>query len=433
MFGKAQRHIVPWCVLAAPAFGGIEFTSTSLNIGGLPDAFVATTAVIADVKQTDGQALVLGGTWLDAEAKRWGMLVIALGTQWHVVDTVAFGEAPVLNQRAVTGISALVPFDLDNDGRQALLVVGGLGTSEHFILDWRNGSWQRDQAPFFGLIRPVVVPLDYDGDGWVDLYVSGAEQIEGRPQQIKELAGVMYRNERGRLVLARGVAFPPDIVVDSAHVIDVNEDGRPDLFLCASSPYTMRPFCNRILLNRGGSFQELALPFEGSDKLLGLGSARIGTGDLDGDGMKEILISGIWSERVGPKAFLTLLYRKKHCAAQRKWYLEYDSARMEQIPNIFGDLVLEDLDGDGDIDIFLAGRGTDFQYRIMCFENADGSLRLVEAIDAERLLGDVFDWIVIPWDKDGDGLLDLIAFPKGGSGASKLLLNTSREKPSPPD
>jgi len=147
------------------------------------------------------------------------------------------------------------------------------------------------------------------------------------------------------------------------------------------------------------------------------------------DGVSDLLMSGWWHEQLGPKAFITIVYRKVFNEFQKRYYLQYDHEVMGQMPDLRGQFIAEDMDGDGDEDVLASGRGRDERHKILCFENKDGSFQRVRTgpwhADSEQPLGANYAATVVPNDLNADGFMDFICFPLKSNEAVIALLNVS--------
>jgi hypothetical protein len=130
-------------------------------------------------------------------------------------------------------------FDHDGDGQLDVFVTGGgsfAGPDKQEIRGHPNrlyqnlGGWKfRDVTAVVGLDRPLFyshgcAAADYDGDGWTDLLVTGYGRL------------ALYRNRQGQgfedVTAAAGLMAGPGHWSTSAAWGDLNADGHPDLFLC---------------------------------------------------------------------------------------------------------------------------------------------------------------------------------------------------------
>lgn len=414
-----------WIALAHAAVAEIRFERLPLKISGMPTEFTARCWTSADVQASGKPDLIVAGTWLTDTGSVSGVLVVREGAgQLKVVHEILTRPLRPTDDGALAGtIEGLTSRDIDNDGTEELFTIEN--SVHHRMARWSDDSFTVAEAPFSGLMHPVIAWLDYDGDGWTDLYLSGGKTITGQPRAILQVPGRIYHNEKGRFV-ETSITVGDD-VVDSAHVLDFDADGKPDILLTAAGTSIAHPRFTRIFINRVDRFEEVESPLRGTDKLVGLDSACLATGDFDQGGPLEILMAGNWAPFVA-KSTVTLLYTRQRKPQENSYFFDYDLERMRQLPDINGEFTLADLDGDGDIDILAAGRGRDLEYRIMCLENTNGSLRSVKTgpwkANLEQPLGGT-GWTVIPWDVDENGLLDILALPLEGKDESTVLLNKS--------
>jgi enediyne biosynthesis protein E4 len=132
-----------------------------------------------------------------------------------------------------------------------------------------------------------VALLDYDGDGWTDLYLANGAPLTGGARQAAGAA--LYRNlGAGRFVDASDALPPGDPYYGlGTAVADVDGNGWVDLYVSGIGT-------DRLLLNDGGRFRDAApemgldgAPFPSSAAFL----------DYDGDGWLDLFVGGYveWS------------------------------------------------------------------------------------------------------------------------------------------
>jgi hypothetical protein len=276
-----------------------------------------------------------------------------------------------------TGGLNMLPADYDNDGAVDVLVLRGgwLGSEGRFPLSLlRNDGRGRfsDVTRAAGLLRfaptQTAAWLDFDGDGWLDLFVG---------------------NES---------AWIPDFV---AHQRTAGE-GYP---------------CELYRNNGDGSFSEMAkkagVDFVGFVK-------GIVSGDYDNDGRPDLYLS-VWGGA-------NLLFRNDGPAAgQGAWrFTEVGSAAGVTEPLASFATFFFDYDNDGWLDLFVAGYGrktgipivedvaadylglkTDAERDRLYRNRGDGSFEdVTKAVGLHRLLGAM---ALNYGDLDGDGWLDFYA------------------------
>ncbi len=184
--------------------------------------------------------------------------------------------------------------DLSARPDQTSPTVGGAdGSATEFVDDARaaglnfvhdNGHIRRNPPPPEAMCGGVAV-LDYDGDGWLDVYV-----VQGGPFPPTGSAGTdgdrLFRNRgAGRfddVTAPAGIAAFPRGYGHGVTVGDYDNDGRPDLFVTRWRSYA-------LYRNRGdGTFQDVTIP-------AGLGGDRdwptsAAFADLDGDGDLDLYV-----------------------------------------------------------------------------------------------------------------------------------------------
>ena len=121
--------------------------------------------------------------------------------------------------------------------------------------------------------------LDYDLDGWSDLYFGAAEGTppakDSSPNAIfRNLSGIFRDHTKAAAVGDRG--FTQGIAVG-----DINEDGFPDLLVLNYGP-------NSLFINNGdGSFSDQTTRFSSNDSTWSTSGA---IADLDGDGLSDLVV-----------------------------------------------------------------------------------------------------------------------------------------------
>ncbi len=166
----------------------------------------------------------------------------------HSLDPANFG----LQSMAGGGAAG----DFDNDGWQDLFILGGWGNPDKLFINNHNGTFS-ERAAAWGVARNHrgmgVAVGDYDGDGWLDIFVT-SEPDPGGPT-----TNVLYHNNRNGtftdVAMAAGLAFAPGMSVGGgwgAAWGDYDLDGRLDL---AVADWTRSAGGNRLYHNNGnGTF-----------------------------------------------------------------------------------------------------------------------------------------------------------------------------------
>ncbi len=152
----------------------------------------------------------------------------------------------------LTGGLNMIHGDYDNDGLVDVLVLrgawrGGEGRIPNSLLRNNGDNTFTDVTEAAGLLSfhptQTATWLDYDGDGWLDIFI-GNESVEGSgftdPCEL-------YRNNGDGTFTNLAAASGVDIVdwIKAATAGDFNNDGRPDLYLSSLTGD------NRLLRNDG--------------------------------------------------------------------------------------------------------------------------------------------------------------------------------------
>jgi hypothetical protein len=125
---------------------------------------------------------------------------------------------------------------------------------------------------------------DYDGDGWIDLYVGNRTQ----PDQKDSPPNRLYRNlgdgtfvdMAGPLGVDGGVGLTLQ-----ATFFDFDRNGYPDIYLCTDKSLDCENQINRLFQNLGGTFVEIT---ESSGAGVCIGCMGTAHGDFDGNGLIDI-------------------------------------------------------------------------------------------------------------------------------------------------
>jgi hypothetical protein len=226
--------------------------------------------------------------------------------------------------RIATGLVA----DLNADGAEELVLLGGDYNAPPSITVVRGLASERlFQLPQIsaipgGYIGALAAPADFDGDGVLDQLVFGPESME-----------LMLGTGDGRFVPGGSTPNNPHTPTSDtspwpAPVVDVDHDGRLDVIQAAADGYAV------AFGNADGTFSATA-PVTGSRFP---GNAAVG--DINGDGVTDLAVSEYPGDSVdiyfGDATFGFSL-------AGRLELQVYSSA-----------LYLEDLNSDGQLDLFVA-------------------------------------------------------------------------------
>jgi hypothetical protein len=312
-------------------------------------------------------------------------------------------------------LSAMVPADVDGDGRSDFAVYGVNPGQPFGTFTVERSSGGRVRVPFGGTAdRPVVG--DYDGDGRTDLGVFGFSPVDGFSRFAILPSG-------GGSAFLQGFGGFDDQPVAG----DFDGDGQTDFAVYGFSPDDgYHRFA--VLLSNGPSVQHPHGVF-----MLPIGEPTDApvVGDFDGDGRDDLGVYGP-SGNDGFSRFRIVLSGGPGA--------EHPTGMIVQPFGGLADLpAIGDYTGDGRADLAVAGFSPVEGFRRFAILPSDGS-------SARSVPFGGFDDRPVPLDTEGDGVTDLAVYgfspvegfsrfavlPSSGSGAFAVPLGTAESIPMPP-
>lgn len=246
--------------------------------------------------------------------------------------------------------------DINGDGLADVYIGGAKGFEGQLFFQTAQGNFVPSKQEAFAADRfsedSNGLIFDANGDGHMDLLVTsgGNESGFGSP----DLADRLYLNDgKGKLTKSQesGLsAFTNSTSV--AKIIDINQDGAPDLIVCARLiPFLYGVNANSmLLLNDGkGKFIDATAQYAPDLKEIGL-VTDAAVVDYDGDGLEDLVLVGEW---MAPTFF-----RQVSGKLERVAYPE-----MDQLKGWYQAIVTTDLNGDGSPDFVLANHGRNTRFK----------------------------------------------------------------------
>ncbi len=322
-------------------------------------------------------------------------------TRAHLLAEI--GPAPTQGARSLGRLSALPAFTDD-------ALVSGL----RFSFD--NGATPSKQLP--ETMSGGVGLLDYDGDGWLDVYLVQGGPFPPDPNDQRRGDRLFHNQRNGTFADATAASGIANLAQGYGHGVavgDYDNDGHPDLFITRWRAYA-------LYRNQGdGTFQDVT-------KASGLGGDRdwptsAAFADLDGDGDLDLYVCHYlkWDAEHPQICFDEEKRKNSYCAPQRFRNLpdhlfRNDHGRFVDVTSQAGindwhgqglGVVATDLDADGLVDIFVANdQSLNFFFRGL------GGLKFEEVAEISGLAcngngGLQAGMGVACGDLDGDGRPDL--------------------------
>ena len=268
-----------------------------------------------------------------------------------------------------------------------------------------------------------VTVFDYDGDGWMDLYMMNGTWLEG----ISDEAGRVFENSPNHLYRNLGDGTFREVAVEAgvddrhwsmaAGAVDVDHDGDQDLYLLNYGP-------NVFYENLGnGTFADItdSLGLRGPGELNGFVKWSVGVSfwDYDRDGLLDAFVGNFLAfdpAYVSPSTPELMPHPSEYKGQASMLYRQLPDGTFREVTREAGlyypdskcmGLTVFDFDADGDLDLF---QGNDHQPNFMFrsegnrFEEV--AVQIGVAVNSRGLpTGSMHGAI---GDVDGDGLIDLL-------------------------
>ncbi len=288
-------------------------------------------------------------------------------------------------------------------------------------LDFRHGAFRWETVPDVGaMMGGGLCWIDYDRDGWLDLYAvntwSNGEWGRWRAEGALP-SSRLYRNDAGVFVdVTETAAAGVETRGMGCVAADLDLDGWTDLYVTTERD-------NVLLWNDGGKrFVDDAVRPEPSGAGVFGWHAGASVGDVDGNGWPDLFVAGYtdlnrpipsadqgFPNTFEPEPDLLLLNDGPSGGARVRFREVAAQVGIEPLGPDYGlGAVLSDLDLDGDLDLYVANDTTPNQlYENVRVAGGDG-FRFVEQGVAAGVGDTGAGMGVASGDADGDGLPELV-------------------------
>ncbi|MCZ6631862.1 MAG: VCBS repeat-containing protein, partial [bacterium] len=329
------------------------------------------------------------------EIRRWLVVVAWFGLLLLISQSTAYGQVLTAASQSLPGtaLGSAAWGDYDGDGDPDLLITGLTGPADGcapLSQIFRNSDFASINAPLIGISMGQAVWGDYDGDGDLDLALAGfTADNEGTVR--------IYKNENGAFVLDSDQDFVPLRYCALAWG-DYDGDGDLDLLVSGMSvggnPRTILYRNARIDRTRLGSplggRPVLREDVPNTGRLINLNQGNMAWGDVDNDGDLDLVLTGYGTG--GPRQAQIYLNNPTGTLLQ-------DGRNTDLTPVSNGDLAWGDYDNDGDLDLILSGWNKEWEATLNLYTNSAGILRENTTFSSTRTIGSVA-WG--DYDNDGD-------------------------------
>jgi hypothetical protein len=284
-------------------------------------------------------------------------------------------------------------------------------------LDFQHVSGGAEKKYLLEVIGGGVGWIDYNRDGWPDLYLTNAGPWEDLVKGIRSVANALYRNNGDGTFsnVTKQAGVPGNHWGMGVAVGDYNNDGWPDLYICNYGPNIL--YRN----NRDGSFTDVTAS-------AGVGNARWSSsaafGDYDADGWLDLYVANYVEFDIqkppppnceyrqiktlcGPKGLIPAPDVLYHNNGDGTFTDVTQRAGMAMPPAYGLGVIWSDLDNDGDLDVYVAN---DSMANFLFQNQGGGNFREVGPLSGTAFNEDGKDQAgmgVAVGDYDHDGFLDL--------------------------
>ncbi len=294
-----------------------------------------------------------------------------------------YAREPLLPYRLSQEGPGIAVTDLNDDGRDDVIVGGAAGQAGGVYLQAKSGNYKRLDGPWRTTTEAEdqgVLAFDADADGDQDvLFVSGGTESDAGAATLRDR---LFLNEEGRY-RAAGAGYLKALPESGgpAAVADIDRDGDLDLFIGGRTRPGGYPRAepSRLWIQGGSGFvDETGARAPSFETLQPVHSARFT--DVDDDGWLDLVLATEW----GP---VRLFWNDEGRLVDRT-----EEAGLAPYTGFWNGVEAGDFDGDGDMDLVATNRGLNTKYHgsqehpAILFArdfDQDGRVDLVE-VDAEE-------------------------------------------------
>jgi len=274
--------------------------------------------------------------------------------------------------------------DYDNDGLLDIVICGeptlGIDTTLLYHNDGDDNFTLNTSVDLVNVSLGDVEWGDFNNDDDLDLIVMGYSNDLG-------LCKLYLNNGDGSFTEQASTGLP-DVYMGDIDFADYNNDGFLDVGICGFDNNYV--FITKVFENN----QDLTFTEVSGLNLEGMDLGKFKWGDYNNDGYPDFVMNGY-----GDVDFVTRLYKNNGDGS----FSEQTSVNLHQ--GWLGDMAWADYDGDGDLDLTISGVGGDGsqRYTLIYSNNGDETFTEENGMFLPAVSHSSLEWA----DFDGDGDLDL--------------------------
>ena len=285
----------------------------------------------------------------------------------------------LLPRKFSTQGAKLAKGDVNGDGQMDLYLCGALGMSGQLFVG-KNGRFVKSSENIWADDKNYedsdALFFDADHDGDLDLYVvSGGTSLKGNGNLYQDR---IYFND-GSGGFTKGELPSINSTGSSVINIDYDQDGDDDLIIGGRINPGSYPLPGKtiVLQNTKGIFQDVSSTIGKDIVDLGMVSS-VNKGDLNNDGKDELIIAGEWMD------INVFSFDNNSFTSVTKEF------GLENTKGWWNNIVLDDLDNDGDLDIVAGNLGLNTRYK----SNNKAAIKVhAKDFDGNSAIDAVLSWV----------------------------------------